>query len=261
MEEKKNGKVGIVIAIIIALIVLFLPFIIHAVYKVKPITPFFDVSYSVSDILSYYGIVFTSLGTIFLGAITLHQNKKYQEIERRNQEMTLELNKATLELQRKSMALAEERSKLMDNNRNDDDNHAPKFEMKLSGYNAPYQNLSIEIKNISSKIVSNMSPLELKFVDSNNNIVNNNENIDFSFEKKSLAPNNTTIIHTKTPEMIMRSNSNNSIGYFSNIKLIVEFSCEDENYHVYYYRAILSIETTQKYPSDDERYFDVITVA
>ncbi len=59
--------------------ILLLPFIVEKVYYIKPPLEFFSIHYDVADILGYYASVLSFAGTIILGILTLHQNKKAQE--------------------------------------------------------------------------------------------------------------------------------------------------------------------------------------
>ena len=147
--KKRRNKKRIALslsAILVGIIVVFLPFIVEKLYYTKAPLKFFEVSYEAKDFLSYYGSVLSFAGATILGILTLLQNKKAQE-------KSDEVNRLQLELQKKSMAMAEaqySQSKASANT-------IPKFEISLHTYNGSYANLSLSIKNVSSVFASNIS--------------------------------------------------------------------------------------------------------
>ena len=96
-RQNKKRIVFILSAILVGVIVVFLPFIVEKLYYTKAPLKFFEVSYEAKDFLSYYGSVLTFAGATILGILTLLQNKKAQE-------KSDEVNRLQLELQKKSMA-------------------------------------------------------------------------------------------------------------------------------------------------------------
>lgn len=99
-RQNKKRIVFILSAILVGVIVVFLPFIVEKLYYTKAPLKFFEVSYEAKDFLSYYGSVLSFAGATILGILTLLQNKKAQE-------KSDEVNRLQLELQKKSMAMAE----------------------------------------------------------------------------------------------------------------------------------------------------------
>ena len=80
--KKRLNKKRIVFslsAILVGIIVVFLPFIVEKLYYTKAPLKFFEVSYEAKDFLSYYGSVLSFAGATILGILTLLQNKKAQE--------------------------------------------------------------------------------------------------------------------------------------------------------------------------------------
>lgn len=243
--KKKN--LIMLVATMLFLLAILLPYIIDELYYLNPICDFFDVSYEPSDLLSYYGSVLIALGTFSLGIATFVQNKKAQE-------KTEEVNRLSLELQKKSMDMAEEQYKRGQDNNGGNSSTNPKFEIKLSGYSGCYANLRLSVKNVTSGIVSNLSVIEVKFVNSNNDIIR--KVYTGQFEKRSLVGAQETLVKTNTPEMAIRTQEKyrSRISYYKNVTLEFSFSCEDETGAVHYYRAKLPIPTTEKYCKE---YFDV----
>ena len=74
MKPKKrlNKKriVFILSAILVGIIVVFLPFIVEKLYYTKAPLKFFEVSYEAKDFLSYYGSVLSFAGATILGIFT-----------------------------------------------------------------------------------------------------------------------------------------------------------------------------------------------
>lgn len=80
--KKRLNKKRIVFslsAILVGIIVVFLPFIVEKLYYTKAPLKFFEVSYEAKDFLSYYGSVLSFAGATILGILTLLQNKKHKK--------------------------------------------------------------------------------------------------------------------------------------------------------------------------------------
>ena len=236
----KNIKVVIIVICVITIaLTLLLPFLIDILYYINPPFEFFKVSYENKDILSYYGGALSFIGSVLLGVITIIQNKKAQD-------KSDEVNRLKLELQLKSMAMAEEQYKKTQII----EEIAPKFEIKMSVYHGTYANIKLEMKNVTSTIVSSISPLSFKALDENSSEIARAK--DIKVKKPSLSSAQSTQIETSFPELIIRSEEKypKNIRYYSNITLMFEFSCEDEKGKTHYYRSELNVPTTQNFTKD-----------
>ena len=193
--KKRLNKKRIVFslsAILVGIIVVFLPFIVEKLYYTKAPLKFFEVSYEAKDFLSYYGSVLSFAGATILGILTLLQNKKAQE-------KSDEVNRLQLELQKKSMAMAEaqySQSKASANT-------IPKFEISLHTYNGSYANLSLSLKNVSSVFASNISFISF--------LIQNEDGSEIADVKQLIAKHHSlssaqeTVIETNTPNMVVGS--------------------------------------------------------
>lgn len=235
-----------VVGILLVTIIIFLPYIIEWIYyNVNPPIPFFDIQMLPQDLLSYFGSAFTLIATVALGVITLHQNQIAQ-----NKSDMIDL--MTLDLQRKSMAMAEAQYK-----RNEQDSiYLPKFEIRVLNYLSRYANLNLSIKNVTSKIISQIEPLELIAEDSDGKEITRASRlycVDSKGRKgqKSLGPGAAFIVKTDTEELSqLKTGSGTKVSY-QNFRLIFKFSCEDEKGYKYYYTAQTQIVDSGTYSSGD----------
>lgn len=240
--------------IIIAMVIfsVLLPFIVDELYQVVPSAKFWNVSITADNLLLYYGSLISAAGTIVLGIVTLHQNRKLQEKSDEVSRLTLEVNKRTLALAEQQYNESKD-SESSDNKSKDNekskasanDGNIPKFSAELINYSGNYACPSIKITNVSHVIVSMLTPIEAKYVDGSEHSIAAADRI--AFEKKNLASNESTIYKAHLQDMCIRSDSGRKIDFYKNITLIIEFSCEDEKSKVHYYRGKLHIATTEEF--------------
>lgn len=223
------------LAILVGIIVLFLPFIVEDLYYSKAPFKFFEVSYEAKDILAYYGSVLSFAGATILGILTLLQNKKAQE-------KSDEVNRLQIELQKKSMAMAE--AQYSQNKASA--NTVPKFEISLRGYSGNYAKLELRLKNVSSIFVSNISFISFLIQDKDGNEMVNVKQL--VAKHHSLSSAQETVIKTNTPNMT--TGSGWEVSFLYNIKFVLSFSCEDEMGNTHYYRASVVIPSTKDYCND-----------
>ncbi|MBR4062173.1 MAG: hypothetical protein IKK01_03830 [Clostridia bacterium] len=226
----------IALLLIVVGAIISMPWIVDKIFYTEPPADFFYTHYEVSDILSYYASVLSLLGTAILGILTLRQNKIAQE-------KSEEVNRLQLELQRKSMAMAEAQYK-----KDEDDNSLPpKFEITLKGYSGTYCNMRLEIKNVSSIIASSISPISLVATNVDNQKIASAKEL--KIDARSLSSAQAAMIESVFPELVLREGTGYGakIQYLNDIKLLFEFSCEDELSKVYYFRATATLATTKDY--------------
>ncbi len=241
-SPKKHKKIIIVTFMIIALVIIvLLPFLINWIYIQTPPNDFWNVQYDEGDILSFYGTVLSFIGTLSLGIITIIQNQIAQR-------KTDEVNKLQLELTKKSMAMAEKNYSQPQNN----STVAPKFEIKNSGCSGTYQNLQLNMKNVSSFIVSNLKSVSFEVYDSTEKLLLSSDSV--KFKSISLTAGQETIVEVHNSELCTinqpQTSFNQSRSYWEQINLIWKFACEDENYKVHYFKASLHVENTQNFTGD-----------
>ena len=104
-RQNKKRIVFILSAILVGVIVVFLPFIVEKLYYTKAPLKFFEVSYEAKDFLSYYGSVLSFAGATILGILTLLQNKKAQEKSDEVNRLQLELQILFLNLKSRCMLI------------------------------------------------------------------------------------------------------------------------------------------------------------
>lgn len=229
----------VVLALIVSFVIVLMPLIVDKLFYTEPPIDFFYTHYEVSDILTYYASVLSLLGTAILGILTLRQNKIAQE-------KSEEVNRLQLELQRKSMAMAEAQY----NKDADDKSPLPKFEVSLKGYNGAYSNMCLEIKNVSSMIVSSITPISLIATKSDKQQIASAKELKIG--TRSLSSSQAAKVESVFPELLVREGSGYGakIHYLNDIRLSLEFSCEDELSKTYYFRATAMISTTKDYFKD-----------
>ncbi len=223
--------------------IIIMPLILNYLYNSDAPLNFFQVGYSISDILSYYGSVLTFIGTVSLGVITVYQNYI-------SQQKTNEINKLTLELQKKNMAMAEQRYGV--ERENEINRNTPKFELKNRGCNGHYMNLQAELKNVSNIIVSGIKSITLEVFDENNVIVTTSDKVKIK-ESSLLSGDKTTIeFHNNAlkSEKVKSAFGQNSHSDLKAFTMIWKFQCEDQLGNIHYYRANFYIKVSNEYKGD-----------
>ena len=227
---------GLLLCAICAVIMLcLLPYIVEKIYKLNPICEFFNTKLDVSVFLDYFSGLLSFLGASILGILTLRQNQKAQE-------KSEEVNRLQLELQKKSMAMAQAQYSA----EKQIQNISPKFEVKLNGYNGNYASMRISMKNVSSMIVSCISPVSFDIYRNNGELFANN--ITMKPSKRSLSPSEALEIETNTSSLVDREyNSQQSL---QGVRLCLKFSCDDEKGNRHYYQSSIVINDTYVYCGD-----------
>jgi hypothetical protein len=77
---KKNKLKSICLLILLSFILPIL--IIHTLFKIPAVIPFFIAEWSAGDLINYFLIFISFLGTLTLGALALYQNKNLSEINK-----------------------------------------------------------------------------------------------------------------------------------------------------------------------------------
>lgn len=238
-EKNPKLKIIIIVALVGIIMVVMLPFIINYIYVQNVKSDFWNVDYNIGDILLYYGGLFTFAGTSILGIMTYFQNEKLQD-------KSEEVNRLQMELQKRSMLLAEKQY----NQNIQDSNMFPKFEIKLSSYSGNYGDISISVRNVTTMIVSGLRAIEFR-AECNDAIILSTKEI--WFEKNSLEPGKDTIVKMKNKEIIKEVSNQGwirNVEYYDDVKLIFEFSCEDEKCVTHYYRASVVVSSTKEFVKD-----------
>lgn len=238
-EKNPKLKIIIIVALVGIIMVVMLPFIINYIYVQNVKSDFWNVDYNIGDILLYYGGLFTFAGTSILGIMTYFQNEKLQN-------KSEEVNRLQMELQKRSMVLAEKQY----NQNIQDSNMFPKFEIKLSSYSGNYGDISISVRNVTPMIVSGLRAIEFR-AECNEAIILSTKEI--LFEKNSLEPGKDTIVKMKNKEIIKEVSNQGwirNVEYYDDVKLIFEFSCEDEKCVTHYYRASVVVSSTKELVKD-----------
>jgi len=178
-----------------------------------------------------------------LGLFTVYQNY----ISQRKSD---EVNKLTLELQKKSMALAEqayEKDKKIELK-----SSTPKFEIRNTGSNGNYMNLSAILKNVSDIIVSGIKSISFEVITSDNETLITSDKV---YSKVySLTPGQETEIQFHNAEIkskdIIASNGQQVYDGVKNCTIVWKFKCEDSIDNTHYYKASLLIEDSRNYKGE-----------
>ena len=237
----KKKKTGIIIAIAVAIIVIIstlilLPFIVNLIYyKVEPKFDFFNVLLDPGDILGYYAQLMSLIATIILGAIAVVQTYK-------SQKKSDEINKLQLQIAQRELAVVEKQY-AESNNKNEA--FAPKFEVKITGYSGCYQNINLEIKNVSDTIITGFRFLAFT-VSRDDTLVENILRWKVRFQ--SLSTGETQSLSVATPHMCDQNGAN--YRNWTNVKLEWKFSCDDVRGLPHYYSAVVLIDDAGQFNGD-----------
>jgi len=236
--EMKDNKRNLIICILIILVVcaflVLLPLVINHIYYLETPSEFFITDLNVADFVVYYASALSFLGSLILGVLTLHQNKRAQE-------KTDEINKLQLEIQKRSMELAEKQYK------QETEALIPKFNISILGYSGHYLNPRIKVKNVSSMLISDLTFISSFVKDDQDNIIR--KVTGHQIKNRSLPSNEETIIDLKMLNLSKRT-GDRDYQFYENVDFVLEFSCEDEKYNKHYFRAILNIPNTKEYVGD-----------
>ena len=234
MMKNKQIILGVVIVVLVAVALVFLPLIINHIYYLEAPADFFITDLNVADFVVYYASALSFLGTLILGMLTLHQNKRAQD-------KTDEINKLQLELQKRSMDLAEKQySQEMSAT-------IPKFNVSISNYSGHYLNPRIKIRNVSSMLISDLTFISSFVRSSQGETIR--KVTDYKLQNRSLQANEETIIDLKMLNLSQRV-SDREFMFYENVEFVLEFSCEDEKYNKHYFRAVLKIPCTKDFVKD-----------
>ena len=231
---KNKFKYIAIIIILVCLVLVLLPLVINYVYYLEAPIDFFVTDLKVSDFVSYYASALSFLGTLILGMLTLHQNKRAQE-------KTDEINRLQLEMQKKNMELAEKQYK------QGTETAIPKFEVSILGYSGHYLNPRIKIRNVSAMMISDLSFISSFVRDAQGNTVR--KVTDHKIKSRSLSSNSETIVDFRMLNLSTRI-SDREFQFYEDVEFVFEFSCEDEKYNKHYYRAVLKIPNTKDFVGD-----------
>lgn len=253
---KKKWIVTILIGL--AFFLILLPFVVEAVYKCNPPFKFFNVSYTVSDLLQYYGAALSVLATIILSGITIYQTKRANE-------KSEEVNRISLELQRKSMEMAERQYKeAHEKEEKARDAETPKFEFKITGMSGSYSNMKFSIKNVSQFPASNITSISFEITDEEGHGLKDNYGRPLpqvriqNPKNRNLMEGEETVLKLPTP-ILAYGKGNSKTGYDSKIDTVVffgdvhmsyKFSCENQYGDVKYYEASCVIPNTMQFYSE-----------
>lgn len=235
--DMKKKKTGIVIAIVVAIIVIIsvlilLPFIVNSIYyKVEPKFDFFNVLLEPGDILGYYAQLMSLIATIILGAIAVVQTYK-------SQKKSDEINKLQLQIAQRELAVVEKQY-AESNNKNEA--FAPKFEVKIMGYSGCYQNINLEIKNVSDTIISGFRFLAFT-VSRDDTLIENILRWKIRFQ--SLNTGEAQSLSVATPHMCDQN------GNWTDVKLEWKFSCDDVRGVQHFYSASAHIDDAGQFNGD-----------
>ena len=98
-DSKRSLIIYILIILVVCIFLVLLPLVINHIYYLEAPSEFFITDLNVADFVVYYASALSFLGSLVLGVLTLHQNKRAQE-------KTDEINKLQLEMQKRNMELA-----------------------------------------------------------------------------------------------------------------------------------------------------------
>lgn len=226
--------IGIIVIALVCVALVLLPAVINYIYYSDAPCDFFVVDLNVDDLVAYYASALSFLGTLILGMLTLHQNKRAQE-------KTDEINKLQLEMQKKSMELAEKQYV------QETEAIVPKFEISITSYSGHYLNPRIILKNVSSTLISELTFISSYVRDSQGNVVQKVTN--HKIKHRSLSSNGETTIDFEMLNLSKRI-ANREFQFYENVEFVFEFSCEDEKYNKHYFRATLNIPSTKDFIGD-----------
>ncbi len=119
------------VVIILFFILIGGPFTIHCLFKLQLPKKynFFVAEWSAGELLQYYGCGLAFLGTVILGALSLHQNEIIkQESDKR-------------------IAMQEKR---------EHDSNMPRFRVTFLHYSGRYSNMKVKIENISDNVANDI---------------------------------------------------------------------------------------------------------
>lgn len=238
MKKHKAISIGLIILLFL-LFLIVIPLILNWIYFLDAPFDFFNVKFSISSILGYYGAVLTFIGTVSLGIITVFQNYV-------SQKKNDEINRLTLELQKKSMAMAEQR---YEKEKKDEINkNTPKFELKNSGSNGHYMNLRVSLTNVSDIIVSGIKSISFEVLDRANKIVTTSDKV--KSKKSSLSAGDVTTIDFQNEELRSTMSEQNKYESLKNFTMEWSFQCEDQFGNTHYYKAKIHIEDSNNFVGD-----------
>ena len=224
-------------AVIILAVVVFMPCIIDNIYDCPSPATFFEVDLSKSDILNYYAQALSLLATIILGVIAVIQTN-------RSQKKSDEINELQLSIAQRELAVVE---KQYEEEIEAVRALAPKFEIKLNGYSGNYNNIHLDIRNISETMISAFRSISFEVHKASGEVLSV---IRWKVKFQSIASSELQRVEMFTPDMRDNPEKMRETIYWENVKFIWKFSCEDCKGNKHFYAASILIPTTKDYVGD-----------
>lgn len=152
---KKHVKL---IGFVIFFLIIGGPFVIHMLFKANSAIDFFIAEWTAGEVLGYYGAVMGFLGTVILSLLALWQN---QVIKNEN----------------------DKREKLMQ--KIEEEKQLPLFKFINLTCNSDYENLKIEVTNISDNVAYEIRVENFKVVDDTESVILRSKSV--NIDKDALA--------------------------------------------------------------------------
>lgn len=198
----RKHKKGIVLVVIF--LVIGIPFLIHACFKLTTTKDFFIAEWEAGSVLEYYGAILGFLGTISLSALALYQNQMIKEESDARQRA---IEKIEMEKQ------------------------MPRFKVSSGGYGGCYGDMRIELENISENIANDIKIEPLKIVGTDGRILS--ESTYIKIDTDDLQGGKSTRI-----EFINKPLSSKE----ENIEMSFNFECDDVFRKRHRYVAVVKLE-------------------
>lgn len=188
------------VCFILFILIVGVPFAIHILFKIAPTNNFFVAEWTAGELLGYYGTILGVCGTIILSLLALWQN---QIIKIENDKKEELLQKIEVE------------------------KHLPIFKFKNQSCNGNFENLNIEVSNVSDNVANEIEIDSLVVEDKAGKILCKSKNV--KIVKDALCGGDTTLLQFSNDRLTGE-----------NLKLNFGFKCKDK-FGVQHRYAVISI--------------------
>ena len=235
----KYVMIGAIVLILVLAVVLlvFMPFVIDNIYECEPPTQFFDVELSKSDLLDYYAHLLSLMATIVLGVIAVLQTY-------RSQKKSDEINALQLSIAQRELAVVE---KQYEEGAETVKAWMPRFEIKIDGYSGNYCNIKLQIKNVSDLTIYAFQNISFEVHKGVEEVLSIKR---WKLRFQTIASSEIQHVEMFTPDMRDNVEKFGKVEYWSDIKLVWKFTCEDSKGNKHFYSANIVIPDTREYNSE-----------
>lgn len=120
----------------------------------------------------------------------------------------------------------------------------PRFEIKIDGYSGNYSNIKLQIKNVSDLTIYAFQNISFEVHKGVEEVLSINR---WKLRFQTIASSEIQYVEMFTPNMHDNVEKFGKVEYWSDIKLVWKFTCEDSKGNKHFFSANIVIPDTREY--------------